>query len=114
MTLDEYIKYVEKIAEKKEKEADFHKDLLYHHYDEYKCQTEIDKCEKCAKEHRQLAEWLKDYKRLQAAIEDIKAEIEKLNPVDYSFISPYKCHNGASEMQEDVLEIIDKHTSGKE
>ena len=31
------------------------------------------KCFECADEHRQLAEWMKDYKRLLGAIEDIKA-----------------------------------------
>lgn len=36
----------------------------------------LEEYDKSAKEHRQLAEWLKDYKRLQTAIEDIKVEIK--------------------------------------
>ena len=53
MTLDEAIKHCEEVANK--------------------CDTE------CAKEHRQLAEWLKDYKRLleQQPQEDIHREREQ-------------------------------------
>jgi len=43
MTLDEAIKHAEEVAD-------------YDAYGEKQC--------KCAEEHRQLAEWLKDYKRL--------------------------------------------------
>ena len=56
MTLDEAIKHAEEVAESKEKQVkngDWEKDSL----------TERN-CIKCAGEHRQLAEWLKDYKRL--------------------------------------------------
>ena len=49
MTLDEAIKHAEEVAEEK-------------------------RCEKCAKEHRQLAEWLKELKQLreQELCEDIE------------------------------------------
>lgn len=56
-------------------------------------------------EFNQLAEWLKDYKRLMSALEDIKAEIETEKE---SMIQ----HNGTSDLGI-ALEIIDKHT-GKE
>lgn len=54
MTLDEAIKHAEEVAEEKENEGK----LL--------CQSESASigCLACAEEHRQLAEWLKDYKRL--------------------------------------------------
>ena len=54
MTLDEAIKHAEEVAEEKENEGK----LL--------CQSEGSSigCLMCAEEHRQLAEWLKDYKRL--------------------------------------------------
>lgn len=42
-------------------------------------------------------------------IEQIRAEIESLNPVDYVSMSSYEGHRGASDMKEDVLQIIDKH-----
>ena len=56
MTLDEAIKHAEEVAETKEKQIkreDWEKGSL----------TE-ESCIACAEEHRQLAEWLKDYKRL--------------------------------------------------
>ena len=56
MTVDEAIKHAENVAEEKEAQA-WEAQLQ----EEYK---KIKSCEKCAEEHRQLAEWLKDYKRL--------------------------------------------------
>ena len=50
MTLDEAIKHAEEVAEQNEW---FEENYL-----------ENKGCKECAKEHRQLAEWLKDYKRL--------------------------------------------------
>lgn len=44
-----------------------------------------------------------------AVIDDIKAEIEQLNPVDYGSMFSYESHNGAKDMKMDVLEIIDRH-----
>ena len=58
MTLDEAIKHAEEVAEEKESEA---QDLEYSKLD---WKHEANRCSKCAEEHRQLAEWLKDYKRL--------------------------------------------------
>ncbi len=43
----------------------------------------------------------------KALIEDVKAEIEKLNPVDYGSMFSYESHNGAKDMQRDVLQILD-------
>lgn len=57
MGLDEAIRHAEKVAELKEKQVkngDWEKDSL----------TERD-CVKCAEEHRQLAEWLRELKRLR-------------------------------------------------
>ena len=42
-------------------------------------------------------------------LDDIKAEIEQLNPVDYGSMFSYESHNGARDMKRDVLEIIDRH-----
>lgn len=47
-------------------------------------------------------------------IDDIKAEIEQLNPVDYGSMFSYESHNGAKDMKRDVLDIIDRHIGGKE
>ena len=55
MTLDEAIKHCEEVAEEKDKSVELYKAVKA---------TEglITKCEDCAKEHRQLAEWLKELK----------------------------------------------------
>ena len=64
MTLEEAIKHAEEVAEENQERANSNilterngTKFLYDG-EEYK------KCYKCAEEHRQLAEWLKDYKRL--------------------------------------------------
>lgn len=70
MTLEEAIKHAEEVADLCEYEAS--KYDMSDSYESYvACQEG-----KCAEEHRQLAEWLKDYQRLLKAIEEIKAEID--------------------------------------
>lgn len=57
MTIDEAIKHCIEVAEEKESEA---QDLEYSKLD---WKYEANQCSKCAKEHRQLAEWLRELKR---------------------------------------------------
>lgn len=68
MTLYDAIKHAEEVAEKQEKMA-----KEWHENQVRKCDlfpfadmdyTHENECKECAAEHRQLAEWLKDYKRL--------------------------------------------------
>ena len=47
-------------------------------------------------------------------IDKIIAEIEALNPVDYVSMSSYEGHRGASDMKDDVLQIIDKYKEESE
>ena len=54
MTLDEAIKHCEEKA----------KELREQPFKEKMDIEEVAECETCAEEHEQLAEWLKDYKRL--------------------------------------------------
>ena len=63
-----------------------------------------------AEECQQLANWLKDYKKLLGAIDAIKAEIEELSkhPAFGDLSVGVSC--GAVK----CMEIINKHTSGKE
>ena len=61
MTLDEAIKHCEEVAEKNESEVKRIQNRPPYACDFY---HEEEKCGKCAEEHRQLAKWLKDYKRL--------------------------------------------------
>lgn len=44
-----------------------------------------------------------------SVLDDIKAEIEQLNPVDYGSMFSYESHNGARDMKEDIIQIIDRH-----
>ena len=57
MTLDEAIKHAEEVADEKKNEAC----SLY----DAKAYEESRDCIWCSEEHRQLAEWLKDYKQLK-------------------------------------------------
>lgn len=66
--------------------------------------------EKSAIVIRQLRE---DRDRLLNTLDWIRAEIEKLNPVDYGSIYSYESHYGAREMQNDILEIINKYIEGE-
>ena len=70
MTLEEAIKHAEEVADKCDLEYNKNSEQLGFVETFYNAK-------KCAEEHRQLAEWLKDYQRMQSVIEDIKAEIEE-------------------------------------
>lgn len=59
MTLDEAIKHCEEVAEKQEKIA------IYTPFEMLNSDVDIEKCQECANEHRQLAEWLKELKQLR-------------------------------------------------
>jgi hypothetical protein len=76
MTLDEAIKHAEEVAEEKENEVE------YLEYSRLDWRHEANQCSECAKEHRQLAEWLKDYKRLleqEPVLDKIEEEINSPN-----------------------------------
>ena len=54
LSLDEAIKHHEEVAEKEQAKG-------FNFNTHYNCETEYgSKCYKCAEEHRQLAEWLKE------------------------------------------------------
>lgn len=58
MTLDEAIEHAEEVAQGQSE--------LYDCYLQHGEQGEhVESCKKCASDHRQLAEWLKDYKQLR-------------------------------------------------
>lgn len=109
MTLDEAIVHCEDVAQQNETLANQYSKKEQNHPVE-----RWDSCEKCAEEHRQLAEWLKDYKRLleqEPVLDKIRAEIEAK-----CCITVGEENDGAITLH-DVFEIIDKyrtHISGKE
>lgn len=67
MILDEAIKHAEEVAVEQDKLCKRYDDASGYSrsHNEAIRTTEAKGCEKCASEHRQLAEWLKDYKRLK-------------------------------------------------
>lgn len=71
MTLDEAIIHVIEVAEENDKLCKRYDDASGYtrsHNEDIRT-TDAKKCEACAEEHRQLAEWLKDYKRLLSGSE---------------------------------------------
>ena len=68
MILDEAIKHAEEVAKQNEEDAVIYSNCKNHKKNLYEIELAENaekKCCKCAEEHRQLAEWLKDYKRLK-------------------------------------------------
>ena len=71
MTIDEAIKHCEEVAEKKEREAEYRQEAqgdMFKFFDDLSKSVggegvendALNECLECAKEHRQLAEWLKE------------------------------------------------------
>ena len=65
MTIEEAIKHCEEVAESEEQK---YKDWK----GDYPHLKKIDSCLECAKEHRQLAEWLRKLEKYEEGIEKIK------------------------------------------
>lgn len=80
MTLDEAIKHAKEVAEENETvvntrtfEDGYTVDEMY--CDDTECINEhLARCAKCADEHRQLAEWLKELKHLREQMQESEAE----------------------------------------
>lgn len=63
MTIDEAIKHAEEVAQENDNVDESELALMY--CDDTECiENHKARCKECASEHRQLANWLKDYKRL--------------------------------------------------
>ena len=71
MTLEEAIKHCYEVAEEQKKKARKKNDGTM--------STKI-KCEECAKEHRQLAEWLRELQRYRFEISECKAILDNPTP----------------------------------
>ena len=82
MTLDEAIKHAEEVAEKNDKIADTFEETL---------KNKI-ACRECAKEHRQLAEWLKELKSLREN-EEVKEVFKNCDTCKHESLPPdsYPC-----------------------
>ena len=69
MTIDEEIKYCEEIAQEYERHLKVYENI---NEDRSLFKEEENNCKECAKEHRQLAEWLKELKSLKEK-DEVKA-----------------------------------------
>ena len=116
MTIEEAIKHCEEVAEEQEKEAQ-----EWHENQVRKCElirfaemdyTRENECKKCAEEHRQLAEWLKELKQLkeqEPMLDKIRAEIEELHLIGYATV------DGKREIaSRAVMQIIDKYKAERD
>ena len=96
MTLDEAIIHFEKEAEEQMQRIDNLSDIPRFGSSDEDIKL-IEKCEECAEEHRQLAEWLKDYKRLKEPCEDAISRREAIKIFTYNYkgerIPDYDCDN---------------------
>lgn len=70
MTIDEAIKHCEEVAEAEEQKYKEWKG-------DYSHLKKIDSCLECAKDHRQLAEWLKELQKCKTILNELKDEIKR-------------------------------------
>lgn len=93
MTLDEAIKHCEEVAWQNEEDA-----IVYSNCKKYKknlyeiglAENAEKKCCKCAEEHRQLAEWLKELKDYRKTWDEIKKQIKEESNFAYADFDKYK------------------------
>lgn len=101
MTLDEAIRHCMEVAERQ--------DIL--------CSISVsDKAKennhKCAEEHRQLAEWLRELKDRRQAMQNIRQEIEQAKcPTEPHNVDYNSAYNDGLD---GALRIIDRHMKGGE
>ena len=108
MTLSEAIKHAEEVAEENEHDATIWKKT--------KQTKEVERCKKCAAEHRQLAEWLKELKvhREQKVFDKIRAEIEEYKSRVVFGIGIKDLETGKQIAIDYILGIIDKYKAESE
>ena len=82
MTLDEAIQHCEEVAKIKRNR------LIRGDFEEGSYAEE--ECQKCAEEHRQLAEWLKELKDYRKTWDEIKKQIKEESNLAYADFDEYK------------------------
>ena len=93
MTLEEAIKHCEEVAEKYDTELN----LINCGISNESCEN----CLECAKEHRQLAEWLRELKKLREIPSKLVSKYRD------GIQDEYNC--GANDMLEEVIDDIRKY-----
>lgn len=108
MTIDEAIKHAEEVAEEQEKLYKLCPVTDYGCKGDKHCNSmsyEYDGCLKCAEEHRQLAECLKELKQIRNALGKIRAEILLTDKTVKDVRTDGHCFFTADE----IIGIIDKY-----
>ena len=91
MTIDEAIQHAEEVAKGYEEDiskweytlSEYRKRECVEQTTIPRCEKALNRCKKCASEHRQLAEWLKDYKRLlekKYALDETQEQLDFVQP----------------------------------
>lgn len=98
MSIDEAIKHSEEVAIEKNKLCKRYDDASGYSrsHNEAIRTTDAKRCEECAAEHRQLAEWLKELQAHREAWEKLRTEIQEETELAYADFGQYKV---------DVLEV---------
>ena len=118
LTIDEAIKHAEEVAEEKQLKA--HNLKLCKDYGNPKSTitSGVVECETCAEEHRQLAEWLKELKRLreqEPVLDKIRAEIEEYKSRQLTLaIGVDDLEKGKQIALEYILAVLDKYKAEME
>ena len=114
MTIDEAIKHAEEVAEEKFNNAVSIMDKMKSDI----ALSNAEECKRCAEDYRQLAEWLKDYKRLkeqEQVLDKIKADIISYEGDCRLSVDEYpSCKQCTDNVFESIYAIIDKYKSESE
>ena len=100
MTIDEAIRHCEEVAEQNETSAITYKnckEIKTNMYEKLTAEKAENDCRECAADHRQLAEWLKDYKLLRGeyfkcqlnSIDDYRREAARCRAAYFSLSSAH-------------------------
>lgn len=81
--------------------------------DKYKKDIEHYRNAICYQRNVTMDDCMRILNKQEDVLDKIRAEIEALNHVDYVSMSSYEGHKGASDMKDDVLQIIDKYRNGE-
>ena len=97
MTLEEAIKHAEEVAEEQDKLCKRYDDASGYSrsHNEAIRTTDAKRCSKCAKDHRQLAEWLKELKQLREQTKCIPKEHGKLIDADKTISNAYEIYSAS-------------------
>lgn len=108
MTLDGAIKHADEVAEEQDKLCKRYDDASGYSrsHNESIRVADAKWCERCAKEHRQLAEWLKELKGSRMVLDKIRAEIMDFE--EELFHRPNTDYTDYAAVRH-CVEIIDKY-----